>query len=107
MELGVELAETEGKRRSWATCKRCKQTMIIDLSQVENLKKATLEGIENSDVTVYSPEKSYKVGEAIFHSNWDDFGRVIGKEILSDGKKSITVEFQKAGIKKLIESLND
>jgi len=50
---------------------------------------------------------SFEIGESIYHENWDDFGRVVSKETLSNGKRSISVEFQKSGLKKLIESLNN
>jgi hypothetical protein len=65
-----------------------------------------LEGIENEDCTVYAPTKSFTVGESIYHKNWDDFGKVVGKDVLSNGQSSITVEFQKSGNKKLIESIS-
>ena len=51
----------------------------------------------------YSPANAYEVGQTIFHENWDDFGKVVAKEILSNGQKSISVEFQKLGNKKLVE----
>lgn len=103
MELAGEVLESENKR--WAKCKKCKHTMIIDL--VEDVKdtKVSLEGIENDDCITYSPQKSYEVGQSIYHKNWNDFGKVVGKEILSNGHTSIAVEFQKSGHKKLIESL--
>jgi hypothetical protein len=79
--------------------------MIIDMNEDVKVTKPSLEGIENEDCTVYSPEKSFSVGESIYHKNWDDFGKVVSKDVLSSGQKSIAVEFQKSGLKKLIESL--
>ncbi|MFZ2863943.1 MAG: hypothetical protein WA440_04250, partial [Ignavibacteriaceae bacterium] len=49
---------------------------------------------------------SYEIGQTIFHENWNDFGKVVSKEVLSNGQKSISVEFQKSGNKKLVESYN-
>ncbi len=69
--------------------------------------KVSLEGIENGDCTTYAPDKSFNVGESIYHQNWDDFGKVVSKEIMSNGQKAISVEFQKSGSKKLIESVNN
>ncbi|MEJ2195428.1 MAG: hypothetical protein P8X73_11300 [Ignavibacteriaceae bacterium] len=80
--------------------------MIIDLSSDELAGKVSLEGIENNDVTTYAPGKTFVLGETIYHQNWDDFGKVITKETLSNGQNSIIVEFQKSGSKKLIESLH-
>ncbi len=106
MELAGEVIAVEGENKRWAKCKKCKQTMIIDLTEDVKEKKPSLEGIENEDCTVYSPKKSFIVGEAIYHENWDDFGKVVSKEILSNGISSISVEFQKLGHKKLIEAIS-
>lgn len=106
MELANEVSVVEGENSRWAKCKKCKQTMIINIEEDIKDQKPSLEGIENEDCTVYSPKKSFSVGESIYHENWDDFGKVISKDVLSNGQKSISVEFQKSGYKKLIESLS-
>jgi hypothetical protein len=102
MELTGEVASDGNKR--WAKCKKCKQTMIINIAEDVVSQKVSLEGIENETCTTYSPIKSFSVGETIFHENWNDFGKVVAKEVLSNGQKSISVEFQNSGNKKLIES---
>ncbi len=81
--------------------------MIIDLDVDVKDKKVSLEGIENEDCTTYSPVKTFELGETIYHQNWNDFGKVVTKETLSNGQNSIIVEFQKSGSKKLIESLHN
>jgi len=102
MELTGEVAGDDTKR--WAKCKKCKQTMILSTEDDIVSQKVSLTGIENEDCTTYSPVKSFTVGQNIFHENWNDFGKVVAKEILSNGQKSIAVEFQKVGNKKLVES---
>jgi hypothetical protein len=104
MELTGEAHGTDSENKFWAKCKKCKQTMIINMTEDVKDAKISLDGIENENCTVYSPEKSFSVGESIYHRNWDDFGKVISKERLSSGQSSIAVEFQKLGLKKLIES---
>ncbi len=106
MELTGEVSGSEQETKRWAKCKKCKQTMVIDLSEDVKETKVSLEGIENENCTVYSPKKSYSIGESIYHENWDDFGKVVAKDVLSNGQSSIAVEFQKSGLKKLIESLS-
>lgn len=107
MELLGEVSLNENsENKRWAKCKKCKQTMIIDLTADVKETKPSLEGIENGDCTVYSPTKSFTVGESIYHQNWDDFGKVVGKEVMSNGHSAISVEFQKSGNKKLIESIS-
>jgi hypothetical protein len=108
MELVGEVSLNDNnENKKWAKCKKCKQTMIIDISEDVRETKPSLEGIENRDCTVYSPTKSFVVGEAIYHQNWDDFGKVVRKDVLSNGQSAITVEFQKSGNKKLIESISN
>lgn len=107
MELTGEVsASEEQSNKRWAKCKKCKQTMMIDLEADVKESKPSLEGIENNECTTYAPTKSFEVGESIYHQNWDDFGKVVSKEIMSNGQSSISVEFQKSGLKKLIESIN-
>lgn len=105
MELGGEVAVEEGNKR-WAKCKKCKQMIKIDMDNNIHINKPSLEGIENEQCKTYSPTMTYEIGEPIYHQNWNDMGRVVAKEILSNGQKSISVEFQKLGTKKLIESLS-
>lgn len=105
MELAGEYSSNEQETKRWAKCKKCKQTMVIDLASDVKESKPSLDGIENGDCTVYSPKKSFNIGEAIYHQNWNDFGKVVSKEILSNGQSSISVQFQKSGHKKLVESL--
>lgn len=105
MELTGDVNGADEETKKWAKCKKCKQTMIIDIAEDIKETKVSLDGIENEDCTEYSPQKSYSVGESIYHKNWDDFGKVVSKEVMSNGQSAISVEFQKSGLKKLIESL--
>jgi hypothetical protein len=107
MEITGETSGEESENKRWAKCKKCKQVMVVDVSNTLGSKLASLEGLETTDCTVYSPLKTYEIGEPIYHQNWDDLGKVISKNTLSNGQKSITVEFQKSGSKKLIEALNN
>ncbi len=107
MEITGEVAGEGNEEKRWAKCKKCKQTMIIDLDVDVKGKKVSLEGIENEDCTTYSPVKTFELGETIYHQNWNDFGKVVTKETLSNGQNSIIVEFQKSGSKKLLESLHN
>jgi hypothetical protein len=45
MELTGDIAGDENKR--WAKCKKCKQTMVINMSSDVVAHKVSLEGIEN------------------------------------------------------------
>ena len=78
--------------------------VIVDISSNEQTK-ITIDEIDLESFSEYSPAKTFTIGESIYHKTWDDYGRVISKEISSNGYNSIKVEFQKVGQKKLIESV--
>lgn len=63
------------------------------------------EPIDMKTVTLYNPQLSFKVGEAIFHGDLNDVGRVVNKIRTSDGSQAIIVAFEKQGQKTLIENL--
>jgi hypothetical protein len=104
MEISGDYPGNDQKK--WVRCKKCKQKLVIDIADVPKEQKPVLEGIEHGEFTVYSPTKSFVVGEPIYHQSFDDYGRVTAKENLNDGRSAITVEFQKSGQKRLIESVN-
>lgn len=106
MEISGEGSLGEDENKRWAKCRKCKHKMLIDLKTEVVEKKVSLEGIENEECVTYSPNKTFDVGQSIYHQGWDDFGKIVSKKILSDGKSSINVEFQKSGSKNLIESFN-
>lgn len=106
LEISGEAFSDESGSKKWAKCKKCKQMIMVDIVDILGPEKISLDELDSKDVKTYAPGNTYDIGEAIYHENWDDFGRVISKEILSNGKQSITVEFQKSGNKKLIESIN-
>ncbi|HEX2866316.1 MAG TPA: hypothetical protein VHO03_04705 [Ignavibacteriales bacterium] len=105
MELAGDAKVFDLQNKKWAKCKKCKQMIIIDPTETPKAEKLTADNIEIENCSEYSPKKSYTVGESIYHSAWDDYGRVVGKETSSSGQNTINVEFQKLGHKKLIESI--
>lgn len=104
MELAGEIPVFDDPNKRWAKCKKCKQMVIVDISSNEQTK-ITIDEIDLESFSEYSPAKTFTIGESIYHKTWDDYGRVISKEISSNGCNSIKVEFQKVGQKKLIESV--
>ncbi len=105
-ELAGSVGDSFDQGMVWAKCKKCKQTALISSESINSNSKINVRDIATDKSVDYSPKNTYAVGESIYHKTWDDFGVVTGKEILSNGKQSITVEFQKSGAKKLLESIN-
>lgn len=104
LELVKEAFKEEGETKRWGKCKKCKQMIMIDLSAIKD-NSVSLDDLQSDDAIEYSPTKTFDVGNVIYHKGWEDLGRVTSKEVLSNGQKSITVDFQKSGTKKLIESI--
>jgi hypothetical protein len=53
----------------------------------------------------YNPENTYAVGQSIFHTEWDDMGKIVSKERTSRGQSSIVVAFEKLGERRLLENV--
>ena len=101
MELVGEMDGTNG--RTWFRCTRCHHTNLITIAPAGS--EANGGKLDAATATVYSPMHSFSIGESIFHTEWNDVGRVISKMKLSDGSQSILVSFEKTGQRRLIESL--
>jgi len=101
MEFVGEMGGQQDK--IWFRCTRCHHTTLFDLS-ASSLKAEPLK-LDASTATPYNPLSTFKVGEAIFHVEWNDVGTVLSKNKTSDGSQSILVSFEKAGQRRLIENL--
>ncbi len=102
MEIIGEMQAAQDK--IWYKCTRCHHMTLIDLKlQIASQQSVKL---DRGSATVYNPELTFKVGESIFHNEWDDLGRVTSKMRTSDGSESIVVMFEKQGQRRLIENLH-
>ncbi len=91
--------------RVWYRCSRCHHNVLFDEAELNSLKDPTeVKALSKEQCIEYSPEKSFSVGELIYHNDWDDVGRVKDKETMSDGRSAIIVSFQKLGERKLIDN---
>lgn len=108
MEIAAEGKAFNYEDKKWAKCKKCKQMFLISPGDLEAQKsaRASSKEIQIEDSAEYSPTKTFNVGDSIYHKTWNDYGKVVGKEISSNGQNTIRVEFQKVGNKKLLESIN-
>lgn len=92
--------------KTWYRCTRCRHASLIDTSELKKLQEESKRRLEKTDCTEYSPGATYSVGQAIFHSGWDDVGKIISKERTSRGQHSIVVSFEKLGERRLLESVS-
>jgi DNA-directed RNA polymerase subunit RPC12/RpoP len=98
------LGAMEGmENKVWYRCSRCRHSTMIDTTQ-KKTEQNVLKFIRE-DCINYSPERIYTVGELIYHTDWDDMGKITGKEKTSNGGQAIVVSFEKLGSRRLIENL--
>ncbi len=105
MELAGHTSEGEESQKVWAKCKKCKQKVVIDLDDLKKETKPSLLNLKTDESLTYSPLKAFSIGDSIFHQKFNDFGVIIGKELSSQGRRLIIVEFQNSGKKRLIETI--
>ncbi|HJW28789.1 MAG TPA: hypothetical protein VJ508_06000 [Saprospiraceae bacterium] len=98
------IGEMQGaQEKTWYKCTRCHHLTLIDLKLQETGQQATK--LDRTSATVYNPQSTFKIGESIFHNEWNDLGRVMSKTRTSDGSEAILVMFEKQGQRRLIENL--
>jgi hypothetical protein len=91
--------------KTWYRCTRCRHASLIDVNSLRKLQEESKRTPEKIDCTEYRPDGTYTVGQAIFHSGWDDVGKIISKERTSRGEHAIVVSFEKHGERRLLESV--
>ena len=101
MEMVGERNDANSK--IWFRCTRCHHSTLIDMAAAESNKQQAKLSPETA--TPYAPQQCFKIGEAIFHSGWNDVGKVMSKIKTSGGGQAIVVSFEKQGQRTLIENL--
>jgi len=103
----MESAESENASalKAWYRCTRCKHSSLIERVPKSSGKGAHLQPINRDDCTEYAQNKIFSVGQAIYHSGFDDVGMVVSKAKISSGVHAITVSFEKVGERRLIENV--
>ena len=107
MELvGTAMGENSSAdaQKLWYKCTRCKHTTLLTLDSIKKEKK-NAPALEKDKCSPYEKEKSYNIGEGIYHAEWNDIGKVIRKEKTSSGIQSIVVAFERLGERKLLENV--
>jgi hypothetical protein len=63
------------------------------------------EDIDKDNVREYEESSEYQMDEIIYHRSWNDYGKVIAKEILPGNRKTIVVHFINQGKIRLLEGV--
>lgn len=88
--------------KTWYKCTRCRHMTL--LSNQNGASDAA--PLDAKTALPYDPHNRYEVGQAIFHSEWNDVGRVLSKARMSNGSNAMIVAFQKLGERQLVENLS-
>lgn len=91
--------------KNWYRCCKCKHSALLALPQASQVRKSHAVAINRDQCTPYSKEKTFSIGEYIYYEEWDDMGKVVRKDKMSNGIHSIVVSFEKNGERKLLESM--
>ena len=105
-ELIGEPQETDNGRQQWARCSVSHHSQLVNLDALQaSAEKAMTEiKLAREDSKEYSPKAEYEIGDVIYHKTWDDVGIVRAKEIMSNGRASLLVHFEKNKDKRLVEN---
>lgn len=106
-ELIGEPIETEQGRQQWARCSVSHHSQLVNLDALQATAEKAMTQIKlaREDSKEYSPRAEYQVGDVIYHKTWDDVGIVRSKEVMSNGRASLLVHFEKNKDKRLVENL--
>ena len=100
------MSEAHGSAdKIWLRCSRCHHMSMLETG--ETPESGPKGKIDPGTATPYTPQKSFEVGQSIFHKEWDDVGKVLSKMKTSDGCQAIVVSFEKQGQRRLIENLKN
>ena len=105
-ELIGEPIETENGRQQWARCSVSHHSQLVNLDalQASAEKAMTQIKLAREDSKEYTPRAEYAIGDVIYHKTWDDVGIVRSKEVMSNGRASLLVHFEKNKDKRLVEN---
>jgi hypothetical protein len=111
--------EAENNEVVWLKCPGCKGFLpyMVDTEESEekleldaggdqqDFEDLAIEDIDTESAREYNEANEYKVGETIYHRSWNDYGKVIAKEVLPGYRKTILVHFVNQGKIRLLEGM--
>ena len=87
MEM-IGSSETQPER-TWYRCTRCRHAALVNVEDMKKALEDSRKKLTREECSEYHPENTYLVGQPIFHTEWDDIGKIISKERTSRGESEI------------------
>jgi hypothetical protein len=104
-----------GKGVVWLKCPGCQGFLPYMPDEAEEdhgrnrepaeAKEIALEDLDIENAKEYSENDLYEVGEILHHRSWNDFGRVVSKDVLPGNRQTIWVQFLRQGKIQLLEGV--
>ena len=116
----MPVVEESSKDVIWLSCPGCKGFLpymkeseeFIFEDETEREKQAVEidediapEDIDKENAREYIETEEYNIGDIIYHRSWNDYGKVLSKEVLPGNRKTIIVKFINQGKIRLIEGV--
>jgi len=116
----MPVVEESSKDVIWLSCPGCKGFLpymkeseeLIFEDETEKGKEAVEidediapEDIDKENAREYIETEEYNIGDIIYHRSWNDYGKVLSKEVLPGNRKTIIVKFINQGKIRLIEGV--
>ena len=111
-EFDMEIIK-QGSNESvlWLKCPDCKGFLPYMPEEDDEAKNKDAAGdepvaIEDLDIESareYTESDVYKIGEVIHHRSWNDYGKILSKDVLPGNRKTIWVQFLRQGKVQLLE----
>ena len=89
----------------WLLCPTCESKFALEYKDYQRNKKPDMSAIEKDNAAKYYTNKTYSIGDLLYHSKLKDLGLVVAKanSPMSNCSGTITVSFMELGQKTLIE----
>jgi hypothetical protein len=99
----------------WLKCPGCKgflpymsedEYADANSADAEEAGTVALEDLDIESARDYSENEVYEVGEVIHHRSWNDYGKIVSKDVLPGNRHTILVKFLRQGQVQLLENVS-
>lgn len=74
-------------------------------SDADGGETVALEDLDVENAKEYVESEVYEVGEIIHHRSWNDYGKIVSKDLLPGNRHTIVVQFLRQGKVQLLENV--
>jgi hypothetical protein len=113
-EFDMEIIK-QGSKESvlWLKCPECKGFLPYmpeefdknDAEETDDNEAVAIEDLDVENAREYSESGVFEVGEVIHHRSWNDYGKIVSKDVLPGGRNTIWVQFLRQGKVQLLENV--